>query len=346
MIIGVGLDQRLRLSLGELSDLAEEANRLGFASMWTPSVAVPEAFHVCSAWSQRTSQITGSSIRTGIGVIPAAKMWKLESLANNAATLGQISGGNFVLGLGTGGAGVDYWSTAGLPDRPIAIMRDYVTVLRALLAGEEVTYSGPAISVDRLSLGARFPKVPVYLAALGPQMLRLAGHVADGASLNWATPAQIAWSSDLLTEAAASVGRQRDELTLSMYIRVCVDEDVDAARRAFAMQVLGYGLARPGVDPTLGYRGHFGRMGFEEVFGEIEKRRDSGTPVSELVDLVPDELLHTVGYFGTPEGAARRFAALSVGLDETIVRVISAGRGVEPVLATMEALSPANIRAA
>jgi len=346
MIIGAGLDARLGLSFEELREVGAEAARLGFESVWTPAGGVPDAFHVCAAWSEATKSAGGESVRTGIAVVPAPRMWNPASLAAQAATVGVISGGRFVLGIGSGGAGERHFRALGMPNRPIAVMHDYLTIVRGLLAGEEVTHEGPALRIERFRLGGEFPKVPVYLAALGPQMLHLAGAAADGASLNWATPEQIAWSAEQMATGARSAGRDPSELTLSMYIRVCVDDDVEAARRAFAQQVLGYGLARPGADPTLAYRGHFGRMGFEDALRDLEARRDRGADVDELVDLVPEELLGAVGYYGTAKGAAARFAELSAGLDETIVRVVTARPGADAVAATLEALTPARIRQA
>ena len=161
------------------------AARLGFESVWTPAGGVPDSFHVCAAWSHDTS------LRTGISVVPAARMWTPLALAAQAATLAQLSAGQFVLGLGTGGYGPGFWASVGLPDRPIAVMREYVTEVRGLLAGQQVT-AGPIIAradsapgapgwPQSASLGlADLPPAPVYLAALGPQMLRLAGQVADG----------------------------------------------------------------------------------------------------------------------------------------------------------------------
>ncbi len=137
MRIGAGLDGRLGLPFGELRQAGREAARLGFESLWTPAGGVPDAFHVCSAWAQ------DSPVRTGISVVPAARMWGPLALAIQAATVGQISGGRFVLGIGTGGYGPGFWASLGLPDRPIAIMRDYLTVLRGLLAGETITHDGP-----------------------------------------------------------------------------------------------------------------------------------------------------------------------------------------------------------
>jgi 5,10-methylenetetrahydromethanopterin reductase len=341
MRIGVGLDARLQLPFAELRHVAQDAERLGFESLWTPAGGVPDAFHVCAAWAQDTT------LHTGISVVPAARMWTPLSLAAQAATLGQLSEGRFVLGIGTGGYGATFWKSVGLPDRPVAVMRDYAITVRALLRGETVTYEGPGVHLDRVALGVRdLPPVPVYLAALGPQMLRLAGSCADGALLNWATPERIAQSRELVAEGAARAGRDVGDVTMTMYIRVCIDDDVDAARRALAEQVLGYALGRPGVPETAGYRGLFGQMGFGPALSELEGRRERGASTAELVDATPDELLHAVGYFGPAAGAPESFARLSVGLDEAVVRVVTARPGPEPVVAAMEALTPERIRVA
>lgn len=345
MIIGVGLDGRLGLSFAELGEMGWEAARLGFESIWTPSVGVPDAFHVCGAWAEASREVSGSALRTGISVVPAPRQWHPVSLAIQAATVSVRSNGNFVLGIGTGGAGPEYFASAGFPNRPLGVMRDYLTIVRKLLNGESVTHKGVALSVENTSIASGFAPVPVYLAALGPQMLHLAGGSADGACLNWASPKQIAWSRGELAAGARAAERNPDDLLLSMYIRVCIDEDVDAARRAFASQVLGYAMARPGADRTLAYRGHFGRMGFEEVLLDLEGRRDAGASIPQLVDATPDEMLRAVGYFGPAKGAARAFAELAAGLDESIVRIITARPGPAPVLEAMKALTPALIRA-
>jgi alkanesulfonate monooxygenase SsuD/methylene tetrahydromethanopterin reductase-like flavin-dependent oxidoreductase (luciferase family) len=340
MRIGAGLDGRLGLPFDELRQAGREAARLGFESLWTPAGGVPDAFHVCAAWSQ------DSPVRTGISVVPAARMWGPLALAAQAATVGEISGGRFVLGIGTGGYGPGFWASAGLPDRPIAVMRDYLTVVRGLLGGETVTYAGPALRVQNASLGAPgLPGVPVYLGALGPQMLRLAGELADGALLNWATPDRIAQSRRLVAEGAVRAGRDPAEVPLTMYIRVCVDDDEAAARQALGRQVLGYAMAMPGTPPTAGYRGLFTQMGFDDVLSELERRQRGGDHIDALVAAAPDELLTAVGYFGPARGAAETYARLSQGLDESVVRIVTARPGLEPVVAAMEALTPARIRA-
>jgi alkanesulfonate monooxygenase SsuD/methylene tetrahydromethanopterin reductase-like flavin-dependent oxidoreductase (luciferase family) len=336
MIIGAGLDARLSLPFDQLREAAREAARLGFESLWTPAGGVPDSFHVCAAWSQDTA------LRTGISVVPAVSRWTPPGLALQAATLAQLSSGQFVLGLGTGGYGPRFWASVGLDDRPIAVMRDYVTQVRALLAGEQTTGRGTPGWPRHASLGVKdLPSAPVYLAALGPQMLRLAGEVADGALLNWATPERIALSRSRIDEGAARTGRDPGAVPMTMYVRVCIDDDVAAARQAFGTQVLGYAMGRPDVPQTAGYRGLFGQMGFDAELTELEQRRDRGETMPELVAAMPDEMLTAVGYYGPPGPAPAAFARLSTGLDEAIVRIITARPGLEPVVEAMAALTPA-----
>jgi alkanesulfonate monooxygenase SsuD/methylene tetrahydromethanopterin reductase-like flavin-dependent oxidoreductase (luciferase family) len=349
MMIGVGLDTRLGLPFDQLRVAAREAERLGFESLWTPAGGVPDSFQVCAAWSEDTA------LRTGISVVPAARMWTPPSLAAQAATLAQRSGGRFVLGLGTGGYGPEFWASVGLPNRPIAVMREYVTQVRALLDGQAVSGGSaggqPGIGGGSpgwpasAALGVRdLPPAPVYLAALGPQMLRLAGETADGALLNWATPERIVASRAEIDTGAARAGRGAGSVPMTMYIRVCIDDDVAAARQAFGAQVLGYAMARPGMPKDAGYRALFAEMGFDAELTELEERRDRGVELAELVASAPEEMLQAVGYYGPAGPAPAAFARLSAGLDETIVRVITARAGLEPVLAAMTALTPALIR--
>ncbi len=349
MMTGVGLDPLLRLPFDQLRAAAREAERLGFASAWTPAGTVPDSFHICAAWSQDTALLTG------ISVVPAARMWTAPGLAMQAATLARLSAGRFTLGLGTGGYGPAFWASVGLPDRPIAVMRAYVTQVRALLAGQQATGGPPAAGVsagpagtpgwpDAASLGVDgLPPAPVYLAALGPQMLRLAGETADGVLLNWATPERIAASRTLVDEGAARAGRAPGSVPMTMYIRVCVDEDEAAARLAFGTQVLGYSLGRPGVPQGAGYRGLFAQMGYDAVLTEAEERRERGAAMPELVAALPDEMLRAVGYYGPARPAPAAFARLSAGLDHAVVRIITARPGLEPAVEAMAALTPALI---
>src|SRR5205807_359269 len=74
----------------------------------------------------------------------------------------------------------------------------------------------------------------IYLGALGPQMLQLAGERYDGAALNWCAPEHTLWSRERVAAGALSAGRDPRDVAIHQYIRVCVDPDVAAARRALA----------------------------------------------------------------------------------------------------------------
>lgn len=342
MEIGVGLDARLGLTFDQHRQMAGEAARLGYTSLWSPAAAAGlDSFHVCAQWHG------ASALATGISVVPSPA-WTLSTLASEAATLGVLTGGKFTLGIGPGGI-YDERARAqlGLPAvGAIGIMREHLRVLRGLLAGERVDSDGPSARYKGVSLGFKPPRVPVILAALGPQMLRLAGELSDGASPNWSTPEQNAWAREQIDAGARKAGRDPSEIPITMYIRVCVDDDEDAARRAFAEQVLSYAMARPGASKGLGYRAHFARMGFAAVLDEVEARRDAGARMADLVDMVDPALLRTVGYFGKAAGAAAHFKQLARGLDTAVVRVVAARPGIEAVAKTLEAFRPELVRAA
>jgi alkanesulfonate monooxygenase SsuD/methylene tetrahydromethanopterin reductase-like flavin-dependent oxidoreductase (luciferase family) len=285
--VGLGLDSRLGLSSAQLRDLAPEASALGYESLWTNAGVDYDPVEMCVAWHER------SGLPTGVSVVPIARN-PAPVLALAARTAHELSGGRFILGVGSGS----------VSERPIAAVRSYIDELRK-------------IAKD----------VPIYVGALGPQMLALAGRHADGAALNWCTPAQVAWSRERVGPRAK----------LIEYIRMCVDNDVAAARLALAKQILAYALlVRP--SGARGYRTHFERMGFASHLDELEAKRAAGVSEDELARAVPDEMLSALGYAGPAAGAAAAFKRLSAGLDVAIVRVLVARQGnVQGVRATMGA---------
>lgn len=338
---GVGIDDRLGLSLEQQRQLVQHAARLGYESLWTPASATGRsAFHTCVQWWQ------ASGLRVGISVVPFPA-WSVATLAAESATVADITEGSHALGIGLGGyPSPGFRDAFGLPYvAPVQLSREYVQVLRGLFAGEQVDLDGAGVKFHgKLGIHAQ---VPVYLAALNPRMLRLSGELADGVTPNWSSAEQIPWLREHVAEGARRAGRDPADVPFAQYIRVCVDEDEDAARRAFISNMLGYAMARPGQLKDQGYRAHFGRMGFEELLTDLEGRRDAGKPTEQLVDAVPPELALKVGYFGKPSGAAAALKRLSVGLDEAMVRLISPRRGdLDGCLASIEACKPEGWRTA
>ena len=119
-----------------------------------------------------------------------------------------------------------------------------------------------------------------------------------------------------------------------------------AARQALRTQVLSYALGRPGAPKDAGYQGLFAAMDFADELAELERRRDRGAAMPELVDAASDEMLLAVGYYGPAGPAPAAVARLSAGMDESIVRVITARPGLEPVIEAMTALTPSRVTAA
>ncbi len=343
MYIGLGLDHGLQLSRPEQRAVVQEAAQLGYTHVFTNQSAVgQDAFQICAQWWAASAEVTDGGVTTGISVVPAP-VWTALPLASVAGSVADFTGGRFILGIGSGMIySPNFRKSYGLPERPaIGVMRDYLLTLRALLAGEKVTHDGPAVSLNNVQLAFKPPHTPVFLAAMGPQMLHLAGEYADGVALNWCSAEQAAWSRTLIAEGAARTGRSGADVQVLSYVRICVDDDVDLARRQLAKATLGYALARPGTSKTHGYRGHFARMGFDEALTKLEAQREDGVSVDKLADAFPTDLLTQVGYFGQASGAAAAFQRMAAPLDIAIVRVAPARPGVESVRAVMRSCSTA-----
>jgi alkanesulfonate monooxygenase SsuD/methylene tetrahydromethanopterin reductase-like flavin-dependent oxidoreductase (luciferase family) len=345
MEIGLGLDASLRLTFDDQAQLSKEAARLGYESLWTPDGAGEDGFQVCSWRWAASREVVPEGLKTGIAVSPVGLRTAM-GFAMSAGTVSKLTGGRFILGVGAGAAYTPpYRRTFGLRERSsLKLMRDYVTSVRGLVNGEMVTCEGRAVTLRGVRLAIDPPpRTPVYLGALGPEMLRLGGEIADGIALNWCSPEQIAWSRDRIEEGAARSGRDPAEVGVEEYIRVCVDDDLDTARRAFTRAVMGYALGRPGAAPrerSMGYRAHFERMGFTEALARLDEMREKGAPQTELVEAFPADLLKRVGYYGPAAGAAQAFRRLAEGLDIAVVRVVAARPGIESVRAVMEACRP------
>ena len=350
MEIGVGLDPTLGLNWDQQREVSHEAARLGYTSIWTPEGNGQDSFHLCVQRWQATTDVVPEGLTTGIAVSPVMYRTPL-SFAMEGGTVSDITGGKFIMGIGSGGAyrpqaraalGVGRMSA-------LALMRDYLSVIRPLVKGERVDYEGETTTLKGMRLAMRpAPETPVYLGALGPRMLEMSGELADGASLNWCTPEQIAWSRERIAEGAAKAGRDPSEINVAEYIRICVDDDVDAARISLAKATMGYALGAS--VPTererqLGYRAHFERMGFTDELADLDEMRKKGASRDEVAEAFPAEILQSVGYFGKADGAAAAFARLAEGLDTAIVRVVAARRGVDSTLAVMEACKPEAVRA-
>ncbi|MCS6801203.1 MAG: LLM class flavin-dependent oxidoreductase [Chloroflexota bacterium] len=322
--IEIGLNED-SLPLLETLAIAREAQRLGFSGLWTPENRERSGFVACAFWGSHIPDL-----RVGIGVLPA-RARSPHSIALDALTVQEVTGGRFTLGLGAAGGG-PAWGTPA--DRPIAAMTDYVRTVRALVAGKRVFYQGKTIQLagDEIVMPG-VPPVPVFLGALGPQMLAVAGRWADGVLLNWANEARVQFARETVARAASAVGRDPSSVTIAGYIRVSVDDDEERARQAVARQTLKFWRMPH-------YRAQWEAMGFGEARRKAEEILASDDPFTAAASL-PDSFLRSVSAYGTPAAAARRFAELAAGLDIAIARIVPARPGRDGVLAVLDALAPA-----
>jgi 5,10-methylenetetrahydromethanopterin reductase len=158
---------------------------------------------------------------------------------------------------------------------------------------------------------------------------------------SWSSPEQVAWGKDLTAEAARKSGHDPSAVKWVGFVRMCIDEDADLARRTFAQSLLRYGLSQPGAPRDRSFRGHFGRMGFDETLRHLEEQRDRGASMADLIDALPIDLMSAVGYFGRPEGAPDAFRQLARGLDTAVLRMITTAPGPEKVALALESVEPA-----
>ena len=239
-------------------------------------------------------------------------------MAMTASALSQLTGGRFVLGLGTSTRVIveDWHATEwGVP---IALTREYVSLLRRFMAGERVTTEGGRYRYRNASLSARpGASVPIYLAALNDRMLELAGEIADGVILNFASLDYVARARERLAAGAARAGRSMDDLEVVIYFRCSVTDNYASVRERYQRELLTYVLA-----PV--YQKMFGRDGFGPMCGEVESLWKAGERAAALA-AIPDGFVRDRALVGTADGAAGSLERyFDAGVDAAIVLPVPA----------------------
>jgi F420-dependent oxidoreductase-like protein len=290
----------------ELIELAREAERLGYDSAWAAEAWGTDAVTVLAWLAATTERIkVGSAIMQIPGRTPA-------NAAMTAMTLDLLSGGRFLLGLGTSGPQVvEGWH--GQPwGKPLARTREYVEIVRAVWRREvlehhgehyDIPYTGPgATGLGKpLKLMARplRAEIPVYLASIAPQAVRLAAEIADG----WIP---IFFDPETAREVFGSVF-ERDGFEVAPSVPVVLTDDVGAGRDAlkpyYALYVGGMGAKGRNF-----YNDLFVRYGFEREAAEIQELYLGGRQ-REAIAAVPDAFVDRVSLVGPKERIAERLDA-------------------------------------
>ena len=319
------------MSAAEVVELAVLAEQAGFDRLGISDVIFwPDCFVLLGLIAQRTTRIRlGSMVTNPYSRHPAV-------LAGAAATLQDASQGRAFLGLGVGAGlealGLNY-------PRPVVTLREAVTTIRALLAGDEVDVRGKTLRVERSRMVGQVAAVPIAIGTRSPQVTRLAGEIADTALVGARsmTPDIAAQYRTWLTEGAARARRSLDDLEVAPRLTLCTSHDGDLARRSVRRYVAHYvALVRP---PDVAADAAW----LARVEGALARSRGwyfdhDRYDDPDLDVLIDDDLVHRFAIAGTPEEcaeltrnvlalgftsvsmnlAATRRASMSSGLRETI----------------------------
>jgi 5,10-methylenetetrahydromethanopterin reductase len=282
--------------IAEGIELVRYAESRGFSAVWqADSRLVRDAVVPMAAFAA-----TSSTIKVGSGVID---IWTRNParLASTFSTLDDLAPGRIICGLGA------WWDPlagkVGIRrDRPLTVMREVVTVIRALLANQTVTFDGVYAHLDGVELDyvhqERRPKhVPIYIGATGLQMMELTGEIADGAVLNYlVSPAYNVGALEALERGAAKAGRTLADIDRPQLVVCSVDQDRRAALDGARLLVTQYLGQQPHIMKASGVP--------QELLDEIGKVLTWPATHDEVVAasrLVPDEIVQMITASGTPD---------------------------------------------
>ena len=290
--------------------LATEAERLGYDSAWVAEAYGSDAATVLAWLAAQTSTI---GLGSGVFQIPARSP---AMAAMTAATLDQLSGGRFRLGLGLSGPQVAEGWHGQRFGRPLARTRDYLSVVRMALERRRVAYQGETLELPlpdgpgkalKLTITPAQPRLPIYLGAMGPRNLALAGELADGWLGFLFAPEHAGSFRDHLATGAARAGRDLDGFDVAPNVQVHIADDLAAARdvmRPFlALYIGGMGSRERNF-----YTEQAARYGFEQAAHTVQDHYLAGDRAQAMAAL-PDELIDLVTLCGPADRVRERLAA-------------------------------------
>ena len=317
MRISVRIGNDPEFGAEDFRSLARMAEERGYETLWmTEGSGGRDALTQLTAIAGATSRL-----KVGTGILPIYGRTPLMT-AMSAAGLASVSGGRFILGLGVGnrravetGHGVPY-------HRPLARLRETIDIVRRLLRGETVDSRGRAFRVEGASLGEAAPApVPIYIAALGPRMLELAGEMADGVLLSWTGGDFLERSIERVHAGAERAGRDPSEIDIAGYVRVAVVDDSETAHAGLRRQI-----ARYSGNPY--YRAFFRQCGYEGEMAEAEQALARGDANAAAEAISPD-MGNALAIIGDAEECRRRLEEMrSRGLQQPVIAPFPVGDSV------------------
>ena len=258
MQIDIEFNSGAQLSMDAIPELAQLAEAHGFGCAWGGEANNKDPTVMLSAVAAVTTHMKiGSAVYHMLGRTPV-------TLALQAVALDELSQGRFLLGLGVSNPTIAKWHGVTM-DHPMARVQEYLEIVRRGMRGEKLDFGGKYFTsyAFKMAFKPRQGTVPVYLAAFGPKMSRLAGALADGVLINMANPAEIERIADVVRQAAREAGKDPAAMEIICKVRCSIAHTYGAAREALSHALTYYALADY-------YRELLGRMGFAS---EVEAMR-------------------------------------------------------------------------
>ena len=289
--------------------IVQEAERLGYDSVWAAEAYGSDAATVLAWLAAGTEKI---KLGAAIFQMPARSP---AMTAMTAATIDQISGGRMLLGIGPSGPQVsEGWHGVRFA-KQLQRTREYVAVVRMALARERVEFHGETIELPlpdgpgkalKLTIAPVQERIPIYVAAIGPKNIALAGEIADGWIPMMFSPEHLDEFRPLLEEGAARSGRSVDDVDVAPTVNVLISDDREAARNAMrpfiALYVGGMGSRKQNF-----YNNLVQRYGFEDAARTVQDLYLEGKK-EEAAAALPDDLIDTVTLCGPADVVRDRLA--------------------------------------
>jgi F420-dependent oxidoreductase-like protein len=284
-----------------------EAERLGADSVWVAEAWGYDAFTPLAYLAGKTERIR---LATGIAQLGARTP---ALLAMSSMSMQALSGGRFLLGLGTSGPQVmEGWHGVRFSS-PLAMTRETIEILRAVTAGERLAHDGTVYQLPLPDSAGRAIRsmapptpVPVYLAALGPKNLALTGELADGWLANAFMPETATTFLEPLAAGAARAGRPVEALDVVVPVGVeFTDDEEEAARR----HARGYAftIGAMGNRSQNFYNAAFERQGYGDDVAAVQELWLAGDREG-AADRVPLDIGRRTNLLGPPDAVRERIA--------------------------------------
>lgn len=302
MKIPLGIHVGDRMTLPETWEVAEYTDQKGFDSFWVAEGRMARDGIVPAAIvASRTKQI-----RIGTGVVNN-KSRNVALMGVTFKTLDEVAPGRAILGIGA------WWeplaTKLGAPIRkPVASMREYITILKRLFANETVSFDGEFYTVDGVRFDSMYREntevpVPVYVGAVGPRMLELSGEIADGVHMDFLLPpSYLVGAKKAIDAGIAKRTDGKTEIDLTQIIACSVDdadpqEAIDHCKAFLTLYLMQqpHIAAHSGVEPELVEK-------IQEIAGWPATKDD----IKRAMQLVPNELVQNVTACGSTDTVVQK----------------------------------------